>query len=163
MVLWKTGEVTKEPLNSLTKDIYSFPYFQEDGSEFFACHTCFEQATDHRNYIRYLGTRLHDISFAWGDNEGMVNSATIKHWSYQCVYDNILKLVFYYEGDTGHLFDDDSLFVDCYTEIIDNDNDELAIDRDLDQRFMIIVCSSPVNNRHSSIYICCCFTTSTLF
>ena len=143
------------------------------GSEFLACRTCFEQAIDHRNYIRYLGANLHEISFAWGDNEGMVNSATIpearlhkrhnllsyhyvrniiaaqyinlqhlksqfniadilsKHWSYQCVYDSILKPAFYFEGDTGHLFHDDSLFVNCYTGIIDNDNDELAIDGEL--------------------------------
>ena len=143
------------------------------GSEFLACRTCFEQAIDHRNYIRYLGAPLHEISFAWGDNESMVNSATIpearlhkrhnilsfhfvrniiaaqyinlqhlnsqfnisdilsKHWSYQSVYENILKPVFYFEGDTGHLFEDDTLFVDRYTEIIEDDNDALAIDGEL--------------------------------
>ena len=39
-----------------------------------------------------------------------------KHWSYQSVYANILRPTFYFEGDTGHLFEDDTLTVDCYTE-----------------------------------------------
>ncbi len=46
------------------------------GSEFLTGRTCFEQTIDHRKYIRYLGAPLHDISFAWGDNESMINSST---------------------------------------------------------------------------------------
>ena len=128
------------------------------GSEFLSGRTCFEQSIDHRNYLRYLGVPVHNISFAWGDNDAMINSATLpdaklhkrhnilsfhfvrnilaakfinlqhissefnlanivsKHWSYQSVYANILRPTFYFEGDTGHLFEDDTLTVDCYTE-----------------------------------------------
>ena len=39
-----------------------------------------------------------------------------KHWSYQSVYANILRPTFYFEGDTGHLFEDDTLTVNCYTD-----------------------------------------------
>ena len=119
------------------------------GSEFLSCRTCFEQTIDIRNYLRYLGVPIHNISFGWGDNESMVNSATLpesklhkrhnilsyhfvrniiaakyinlqhinsefniadivsKHWSYQSVYDNILRPLFHFEGDTGLLADDD--------------------------------------------------------
>jgi len=47
------------------------------GSEFLSCRTCFEQIIDHRNYLRYLGVPIHDISLVWGDNESMINSAKI--------------------------------------------------------------------------------------
>ena len=35
-----------------------------------------------------------------------------KHWSYQSVYKGLLKTAFYFKGDTGHLFEDDLLYVD---------------------------------------------------
>ena len=128
------------------------------GSEFLSGSTCFEQSIDHRNYLQYLRVSIHDISFAWGDNDDMINSAILpekklhkrhnilsfhfvrnilaakfinlqhinsefnisdivsKHWSYQSVYANLLWPIFYFEGDTGHLVDDDTLTVNCYSE-----------------------------------------------
>jgi hypothetical protein len=47
------------------------------GSEFLACRTCFEQIIDHRQYLRYLGALVYKTDFAWGDNDAMINSATI--------------------------------------------------------------------------------------
>ena len=47
------------------------------GSEFLACRTCFEQIIDHRQYLRYLGVPVGDEDYAWGDNDAMINSATI--------------------------------------------------------------------------------------
>ena len=47
------------------------------GAEFLACRTCFEQIIDHRNYLRYLGVPIYDVSLVWGDNESMINSARI--------------------------------------------------------------------------------------
>ena len=47
------------------------------GSEFVSCRTCFEQIIDHRNFLRYLGVPIHNISLVWGDNESMINSAKI--------------------------------------------------------------------------------------
>ena len=38
--------------------------------------TCFEQAIDHQNCVQYLGAPVNLISYAWGDNESMINSAT---------------------------------------------------------------------------------------
>lgn len=49
-----------------------------------------------------------------------------KHWSYQSVYYNLLKPVFYYKGNMWQIFGDDLLYVDYYTNI--DDNDELIID-----------------------------------
>ena len=47
------------------------------GSEFLACRTCFEQIIDHRQYLRYLGVPVGEEDYAWGDNDAMINSATI--------------------------------------------------------------------------------------
>jgi hypothetical protein len=47
------------------------------GSEFLACRTCFEQIIDHRQYLRYLGAPVYKTDYAWGDNDAMINSATI--------------------------------------------------------------------------------------
>ena len=133
------------------------------GSKFLSCITCFEQAVHHQNYIRYLGALVHPISYAWGDNELMINSATnpdarihkrhnillfhfvrniiaaryinlqhlkskfnlsevvSKHWLYQSVYKGLLKPVFYFEGDTGHLFEDNILYVNKSINVEEND------------------------------------------
>ena len=45
-----------------------------------------------------------------------ISDIVSKHWSYQSVYANLLWPTFYFEGDTGHLFDDDTLTVNCYSE-----------------------------------------------
>ena len=45
-----------------------------------------------------------------------ISDIVSKHWSYQSVYANTLRPTFYFEGDTGHLFEDDTLTVDHYTE-----------------------------------------------
>jgi hypothetical protein len=42
------------------------------GSEFLACWTCFE-----RQYLWYLGAPVYKTDYAWGDNDAMINSATI--------------------------------------------------------------------------------------
>ena len=46
------------------------------GTEFISCRTAFEQVIDHRNLIRYLGVPLQHITFAFGDNESQVHSAS---------------------------------------------------------------------------------------
>ena len=40
-----------------------------------------------------------------------------KHWSYQNVYNCLLKPAFYFEGDTGHLFEDDLFYVNSYINV----------------------------------------------
>jgi hypothetical protein len=47
------------------------------GSEFLACRTCFEQIIDHHQYLRYLEAPVYKTDYAWGDNDAMINSATI--------------------------------------------------------------------------------------
>ena len=49
------------------------------GSEFCAGRTCIEQLVDLRNTFRYLGVPLHDISYVFGDNKSMINSATFPY------------------------------------------------------------------------------------
>ena len=49
-------------------------------------------------------------------SEFNISDIISKHWSYQSVYANLLQPTFYFEGDTGHLFDDDTLTVNCYYE-----------------------------------------------
>jgi hypothetical protein len=46
-------------------------------SEFLACRTCFEQIIDHCQYGRYLGAPVYEKDYAWGDNDAMINNATI--------------------------------------------------------------------------------------
>jgi len=49
------------------------------GSEFVAARTCVEQIIDLWLTLRYMGIPLHDKSYMFGDNESVVNSATIPH------------------------------------------------------------------------------------
>ena len=49
------------------------------GSEFVAARTCTEQIIDIRNTLRYLGVPLREQCFMFGDNESVVNSASIPH------------------------------------------------------------------------------------
>ena len=49
------------------------------GSEFVAARTCTEQIIDLRNTLRYMGVPLKQVSMMFGDNESVVNSATIPH------------------------------------------------------------------------------------
>ena len=44
-----------------------------------------------------------------------------KHCLYQSVYEGLLKPVFYFEGDTGQLFEDDLLYVDNDINVKEND------------------------------------------
>jgi hypothetical protein len=46
------------------------------GAEFCAARTCIEQIVDLRNTFRYLGVPIHDISYVFGDNKSMIDSAT---------------------------------------------------------------------------------------
>jgi hypothetical protein len=47
------------------------------GSRFLACQTNFEQIIDHCQYVWYLGAPVYEKDYAWGDNDAMINSATI--------------------------------------------------------------------------------------
>jgi hypothetical protein len=47
------------------------------GAEFISGRTCIEQIIDLRNTFRYLGVPIHDTSYVFGDNETMINSASI--------------------------------------------------------------------------------------
>ena len=49
------------------------------GSEFVAARTCVEQIVDLRLMLRYLGVRIRDHSYMFGDNKSMVDSSTIPH------------------------------------------------------------------------------------
>ena len=45
-------------------------------SEFVAARTCVEQIIDLRNTLRYLGVKVNDKSYMFGDNESVVNSSS---------------------------------------------------------------------------------------
>jgi hypothetical protein len=49
------------------------------GSEFVAARTCTEQIIDLRITLRYLGVRIRERSYMFGDNETVVNSSTQPH------------------------------------------------------------------------------------
>ena len=49
------------------------------GSEYVAARTCTEQIIDLRNTFRYLGVPVEGASFMFGDNETVVNTASIPH------------------------------------------------------------------------------------
>ena len=49
------------------------------GSEYCSGKTCFEQIVDHRMSVRYLGVPLNVKSYAFGDNESMIDSSTVPH------------------------------------------------------------------------------------
>ena len=48
-------------------------------SEFVAARTCVEQIIDLRNTLRYLGVEVNEKSYMFGDNESVVNSASMVH------------------------------------------------------------------------------------
>ena len=49
------------------------------GSEFVAAKTCTEQIIEIRNTLRYLGVPIRSKCYMFGDNESVVNSASIPH------------------------------------------------------------------------------------
>ena len=49
------------------------------GSEYVAARTCTEQTIDIRNTFRYLGVPVDGPSFMFGDNESVVNTASVPH------------------------------------------------------------------------------------
>ena len=49
------------------------------GSEYVAARTCTEQQIDLRNTFRYLGVPVHGASMMFGDNESVVNTASVPH------------------------------------------------------------------------------------
>jgi hypothetical protein len=49
------------------------------GLEFIAGRTCVDQIIDLRNSLCYIGVPIRDRSFVFGDNQSMVDSATIPH------------------------------------------------------------------------------------
>ena len=48
-------------------------------SEFIAGRTCIEQIVDLRNTLRYLGVPINEISYVFGDNQSMIDSATFPY------------------------------------------------------------------------------------
>ncbi len=49
------------------------------GSEMVAARTAVEQVIEHRNTLRYLGVPLKQHSYLFGDNESVVNGASLPH------------------------------------------------------------------------------------
>ena len=52
------------------------------GSEMVAARTAVEQIIENRNFLRYLGVEVKQVSYLFGYNESVVNSAstsTAKH------------------------------------------------------------------------------------
>ena len=49
------------------------------GSEFVAARSCTEHIINIRNTLRYLGVPLLEKCFMFGDNESVINSASISH------------------------------------------------------------------------------------
>ena len=49
------------------------------GSEYVAARTCTEQIIDLRNTLRYLGIPVEGASYMFGDNESVVNTASVPH------------------------------------------------------------------------------------
>ena len=49
------------------------------GSEFVAARTCTEQIIDLRTTLRYLGVPIREKCYMFGDNESVVNSASVPH------------------------------------------------------------------------------------
>ena len=49
------------------------------GSEFNSARTSTEQVIDLRTSLRYLGARMRDKSYMFGDNESVVKSSTVPH------------------------------------------------------------------------------------
>jgi hypothetical protein len=49
------------------------------GSEYVATRTCTEQIIDLRLTLRYLGVPIEGSSFMFGDNESVVNTASVPH------------------------------------------------------------------------------------
>ena len=49
------------------------------GAEFVAARTCTEQIIDLRTTLRYLGVPIREKCYMFGDNESVVNSASIPH------------------------------------------------------------------------------------
>jgi hypothetical protein len=49
------------------------------GSEFVAARICVEQIIEIRLLLRYLGVPINDVSYVFGDNKSMIDSATMIH------------------------------------------------------------------------------------
>ncbi len=49
------------------------------GSEYVAARTCTEQIIDIRQYLRYLGVNVHGVTFMFGDNKSVVDTASSPH------------------------------------------------------------------------------------
>jgi hypothetical protein len=49
------------------------------GSEYIAMRTCTEQIINHRTSLRYLGVPVKGATMMFGNNESVVNTASIPH------------------------------------------------------------------------------------
>ena len=49
------------------------------GSEYIAARTCVEQIIDLRNTLRYLGVKIQGASIMFGDNESVINTASVPY------------------------------------------------------------------------------------
>lgn len=50
------------------------------GSEFIAARTCTERSIELRNTLRYLGVRIRESAYMFGDNKSVVDSSSIPHF-----------------------------------------------------------------------------------
>ena len=68
----------KTPLNWYSK-LQSTVETATFGSEYVAARTCTEQVIDLRNTFRYLGVPVETATIMFGDNETVVNTASVPH------------------------------------------------------------------------------------
>ena len=58
-----------------------------------------------RNFIIAKYFNFHQLK-----SEFNITAIPSKHWQYQSVYNALLKLIFHFEVDTGHLFENNLLY-----------------------------------------------------
>ena len=68
----------KTPIDTFSK-LQSTVETATFGSEYVATRTCTEQIIDLRNTLRYLGVPIRGSSMMFGDNESVVNTASVPH------------------------------------------------------------------------------------
>lgn len=80
--------------------------------------------------LDFLHKDILTFPYFQGDLKMLLETGEVTYKSLPFLAKDILP-DFYYEAYTGHLFEDNSLYFDCYTKIIYDDNNELAINGEL--------------------------------